>query len=728
MWGIRNRPSLAVAAVLVAGSLAACDSEDDGAGGDANGESRLEVVWPDNDVTIGPLVSGTHSILDATFAWTDYVYDDRGPNSDDGDMTDFASAGGDASYPEGESNAADFVQLQISDTDDGLVVRAVLETLVDPSVPLVGVAFDTDDDPATGAETLPGSWTPDGSLGVELLAVLADGAGEVLAYTDDEWQAVSDLEVVVDPERNVVEATVPGDLAAPGDDTWNALGVAGVTTESWLTGAGAIHDLAFVGDEPLYQWQDYRQADILAGKAPAVDATVAVDFAALDNDDAVPGALEPGFHTYLYHSGLTLPEGVRETEDGPEFLGPYQPYLVWIPDEGVEASGPMAVFLHGLTQNHLGSVQVGDEYLGTGRVLSEEIGELSEFVRDGTDFPPHNLTVWPLARGAGLFYEGIAEQDVLDVLADASLRFEPDVDRIILSGASMGGIGTFRIAALYPDLWSVAVPIIGYARPAVEPLLANFENLPILQVNGAIDTLIAAELAQGTTDLLDELELRYRAWMLEGRGHEAGGFVYDCVYRDLPAYVRDSNPARVHYTVDPTQFVVDQATGLDLRHDRAYWVSGIRVADDGALATLDVESEAVERREVDDIVHVDEVFTSDDEGRDLCGPNPEVSTGDRWRERAVEWVFGIDLERRDRLEAELVNVAALTIALDRAGIAPGSAAEIALISEAEVQVTLTGLEPGQEARVGDATAAADADGVATVDVASGAATLSVSAV
>ena len=489
-----------------------------------------------------------------------------------------------------------------------------------------------------------------------------------------------------------------------------------------------IHDLAFVADEPFYQWQDYRQADILSGKAPVEGAFARVDFGRVARGmDQLSDATAPGFHTYLYRSELKLGEGIAETADGPEFLGPYQPYLVYVPEPGHLQGEAMTVFLHGLTQNHLGSVIVGGTYLGTGRVLSEEIGALEQYVRDGTDFPPHNLTVWPLARGAGLFYEGIAEQDVLDVLADASFRFRPDPDRIILSGASMGGIGTFRIGALYPDLWSVAVPIIGLARDSVEPLLSNFENLEILQINGAIDTLIPLAGAQATTDLLDSLGVRYQAWMLDQRGHEAGGFVYDCVYRDLADYVRVSDPARVRYTVDPVMTVLDPATGLELVHERAYWVSGIAVADRAQPGSVNAHSLALTQRELEEVVRRDERYASDAAGRDLCGPNPDIATGDTWRYRATEWRFGDELPSRNRLEVTLANLAAATFDLARAGLGDGVAASVQVTTDTLAEIVLTGLQPGQAVAIAGSTVTADAEGAVSVPVQAGTATIDISA-
>ena len=42
--------------------------------------------------TLGPLISGTSSYVNGTYVWTDYAYDDRGPDTN-------AIPGGDANYP-----------------------------------------------------------------------------------------------------------------------------------------------------------------------------------------------------------------------------------------------------------------------------------------------------------------------------------------------------------------------------------------------------------------------------------------------------------------------------------------------------------------------------------------------------------------------------------------------------------------------------------------------------
>ncbi|OWY58692.1 hypothetical protein B7486_78610, partial [cyanobacterium TDX16] len=163
-------------------------------------------------------------------------------------------------------------------------------------------------------------------------------------------------------------------------------------------GTATTYDLAFVGGEEPYQWQDYLQADVLAGKAaPSTAERPGV----MEGIGSIPRELGdeshtqvdlgngPGFHTFLYRSELDLPEGIATGDGGLEYLGPYQPYLVWRGEDGPQTGEPMSVFLHGSQQNHLGTVAPGGAYLGTARPLSEEVHQLAQYAVDGVDFEPH---------------------------------------------------------------------------------------------------------------------------------------------------------------------------------------------------------------------------------------------------------------------------------------------------------------------------------------------------
>jgi hypothetical protein len=682
---------------------------------------------------VGELIAGTAAYVNGTFVWTDYAYDDHGANqtaTGGGDRTNSALAGGDAAYPAdiAGGNAADLIQLQIGLRAEGLTVRALLESLTDPAVPVLGVAFDTDADAATGAPALPGGqWPVDGPLGVDVLLVLSAAGGELRRFADGTWTSAAQFTVNVDPATNLIDATVPRAALDPGRATWRAFAAAGIAGAggSWLDGAAPIFDLAFVGNELLIRWQENDQADILAGVLDSDRAAATIDFARVADGANEAPELGSGFHTFLYHSALNLPEGITTDADGNRiYLGPYQPYAVYIP-AALPAPTAMAVFLHGLSQNHLGAVFVGDAYLGTGRALSEDPFSLfPQFSQDGFDFPPATLQVHPLARGQALGYRGIAHQDVIDVLADAVRRFDVDPDRISLQGASMGGIGTYRMGALEPDRWSAIVPLIGFQATSLQPLSANLLNVPVRQINGVIDPLISEASATAAAARLDELGYDYRYWLIEGRGHEAGGFIYDCVFGEVATYARNPNPARVYYTVDASLDDVDPVSGLSLRFDSAYWVSAIRLRDPQTLGAVDATSRALPRFE-ETVVRIDEVRNNIASAADLCGPNPEVQTDETWRERGIDITHGAALPIANVLDIDLTNVGAARFDLARAAIDSDAAASIVVMSDGPSAITLSGLRAGQQVLVGGSVAAtASPRGIATVSLPGGVTELS----
>jgi hypothetical protein len=677
---------------------------------------------------IGPLISGTVAYIDGVFIWTDYAYDDRGPNFDataGGDRTQSEFAGGDAVYPPqaAPGNAADLIQLQIRLTEDGVQIRGILETLVDATLPVLGVAFDTDNDPFTGSRSLPGGlWLVDGSLGVDMLVVISAEGAELQRFIDSSWTVVTSFPAQVDVETNVIETTIPFAEANPGRATWRSFAVVGIDVGngSWVDGAENIYDLAFVGNELLVRWQENRQADILGGALDVAEAAATIDFARLADGIEMLPSLQPGFHTFLYHSTLTLPEGVVVEDDNPVFLGPYQPYAVYIPSN-VPRPAPAALFLHGLDQNHLGSVFAtpAQTYLGTGRPFSEDPYLLASFAPDGFDFPPPTLQFYPLARGEGLFYRGIAHQDVLDVIDDAMQRFDIDPNRVSLQGASMGGIGAYRIGSLRPDRWSAVVPLIGYQDTGLLPLSQNLLNVPVRQINGAMDPLIPQELADASAARLDLLGFDYRYWLAFDRGHEAGAFIYSCVFEQVANLKRNPNPARILYSVDPLLIDVDPESGLDLRFDSAYWASAIVVRNLDDLATVDARSNALPRNQLM-VEHLDVTRDNSEQGADLCGPNPDVQTGESWRERAVVRTKGDPLPVSNALFASLVNVAAVTFDLLRAGMKTNDTGTIDFSTDGDVSALFTGFPAGKEINVDDAsTISADENGRANVELSPG---------
>ena len=655
--------------------------------------------WRAGAQELGPLIAGRSGYVNGTFVWTDYAYDDHGANADGRPGGD--GAGG---YPPGLENHADLIQLQIGLSAGQVAIRAILETLVDADTPVLGVAFDSDANPATGASALPGgAWTPASPLGVDRLVIVRESGAELYLFTGV-WSLAGSFPASVDPAANTIGATVPVALASPGTATWRAFGVLGYADPllgtSWPEG-GAILDLAFVGDERPYLLQTAVQGDVLGGIADPALAAAAIDFARVAAGDSELPQPRPGrFETFLHRSALNLPEGIGAASGviaGGIYLGPYQPYLVWVPDP-LPVPAPLLVFLHGASQNHLQDTWVNTSgwpyhgltpdvvagYAGNNKPVGVDpadvylpndgaVGSIVHIERTFTPYDAPGLVIFPLGRTNSSGYAGIHEEDVFEAIADVSSRFSVDADRVSLSGASMGGIGTFRLAALYPDRWSHATPLLG-SGSAVAELYENLYHVPIRMHNGVLDPLVSQPAPSDSADAIDALGYDYRYFLFDTREHESLFPINHCLRTEALATLRAVNPARVVYAVRPEFTDIDPAVGYAHRYDSAYWVSEIAVRPGSDEGHVDATTFARPGRERS-AAAILEQRQNVTEGRDECGPNPAVQTLDTWTERGIALTAEApESPLEQRVAVALTAVDAVALDLVRAGIAPAGGA------------------------------------------------------
>jgi hypothetical protein len=512
---------------------------------------------------------------------------------------------------------------------------------------------------------------------------------------------------VVDRKANTIDAAVHANLLPPRTGTWRAFAVVGIRNPSggsWLDGSETIFDLAFVGDEPFVRWQDNRQSDILAGQLSSTHAAATLDFAKMSS-----GATElvdetaPGFKTFLFHSTLDLPEGINLPNPARlaqhEYLGPYQPYQVFIP-EAIPEGNPLTVNLHGANSNHMVSIfdSTSGVYLGTSRVFSEDPFLIGMFVPDFgiNQVLPATTEINVFGRGETLGYQGISEIDVLEARADAMQRLGTDPDRVTLRGSSMGGVGAYRLGTFYPDLWAATMPHIGTGI-SYRHIFGNLRNVPVRQVNGFFDNGELGPPSENDAITLDDLDYDHHYWLMLDRGHDGPSYIL-CVWAQAADFVRNPNPAQVVYKVDPAFFQFDPSRDVDIVYDSAYWVSGIELADELTLGSVDAMSQALPHS-METIVTNTVVRDNMTSGQDLCGPNPNFApgwtpafpAGESWLERSLVRVPGAPLPLLNSLSLDVENVAAVAIDLVRAGFAPGEAGTVEVASGGPVDVTLTGL-------------------------------------
>jgi len=105
------------------------------------------------------------------------------------------------------------------------------------------------------------------------------------------------------------------------------------------------------------------------------------------------------------------------------------------------------------------------------------------------------------------------------LLDDVSARYRVDPDRIIVTGASMGGFGTWALGGAYPERFSAIVPICGGGNPNDA---AKLSKLPVWTFHGQHDTTVPVMMSQmmaaaiqkagGTPHLTIYPEASHNAW------------------------------------------------------------------------------------------------------------------------------------------------------------------------------------------------------------------------
>lgn len=111
---------------------------------------------------------------------------------------------------------------------------------------------------------------------------------------------------------------------------------------------------------------------------------------------------------------------------------------------------PVVMWLHG------NGTQGNDGLLPTARGLADYIR------RHRSEFPA--VAVFPQAPTGGNWIEPDTQAMAMSALNKTLAEFNGDPDRVSLVGYSMGAIGSYRIAARWPERFSALVAIAGHAE------------------------------------------------------------------------------------------------------------------------------------------------------------------------------------------------------------------------------------------------------------------------
>jgi dienelactone hydrolase len=702
--GRRSRRAAALAAALAGvGSLATAAAP---AGADRASLHRGPGQRPGPDLLYAPasiapqlenargwraapiLISGATAYRRGEFLYQDFLYDDRGaraPRKDPGDPRAhvFSPAAGTYTYPTDPvyaSNAADLVELRVRPLRRATAFRLTLNTLRDPARVAATIALGSSPAPR------PFPHGANATAPAERFLTWHGTTADLRAAGSDRVLTPAPT-VRVDRRRRQVELTVPHAAWNPGRRTVRMAAGVGLWDEAagryllpqsaadaarpggadGLQAPAAFFNVAFRGAEPVQRltdtsaledaawWRERLQARALArGDLGALHAQV--DFGKLarrvDDESDVPrtGALNRILSSrFSSGDGVDWRAGCGRAEPcAGQLRGRLQPYAVYVPEARAGTRFQLTLLLHSLTANY-------NQFSGSRNA--------EQFATRGRP----SIVITPEGRGPDGFYQAAAGADTFEVWGDVARRYRLDPARTSIAGYSMGGYGTFKLAARFPDLFARAQPTVGALDVPAE-MLASLRWIPFLMWNARADELVPPASFERAADTLARNGYRYRLNTFVPAEplpptpvpHHimlAANDWFEPAARFLGTARVLRDPPRVTYVRNPAiDFPRYRTTA-----DHAYWVSRIRLRDDAQLGSVDVRSHGFGVGDA-------RARTATGGGRLTGG-----TFGSRaYTSRATTWGAAPRTPTRDRLEVTASNVASLTIDARRARVSCGA--------------------------------------------------------
>ena len=116
---------------------------------------------------------------------------------------------------------------------------------------------------------------------------------------------------------------------------------------------------------------------------------------------------------------------------------------------------------------------------------------------------------------------------IFDVIENIKENVNIDETRIYLTGLSMGGRGTFIVAAQQPDTFAALMPLSPHHGPfSYLPLAKKIKDIPVWMSHGNIDKISSYDLAKEMADSLHRYGGNIKFHELENIGHWGWNSIY----------------------------------------------------------------------------------------------------------------------------------------------------------------------------------------------------------
>lgn len=132
--------------------------------------------------------------------------------------------------------------------------------------------------------------------------------------------------------------------------------------------------------------------------------------------------------------------------------------------------------------------------------------------------------VAPQCPDASIGWNKEVANNLMALLSDLLDKLPIDERRVYLTGSSMGGFGTFNLAAKYPTVFAAAVPLCGGGDPKTAEML---KPVPLWVFHGDKDDMVPVERSRNIVKAIQDIggtQVKYTE--LAGEGHGITGVVY----------------------------------------------------------------------------------------------------------------------------------------------------------------------------------------------------------
>ena len=189
-------------------------------------------------------------------------------------------------------------------------------------------------------------------------------------------------------------------------------------------------------------------------------------------------------------------------------------YICYRPEESKDESKALIIYLHGKD--------------GCGSDLNKllQIEGIPNYIANGYVYPDAVVIAPQCPTGSSWVAQA---KNVMELIMQVIEEENIDPSRISITGASLGGIGTYYLAYTYPNFFSAVVPVCGNVNAS---RCSVINDCPVWIFHGTLDTAMGFSCKEATTVINNAGGNCTLTW-IQNEGHEIRHVYYDAEYNLL---------------------------------------------------------------------------------------------------------------------------------------------------------------------------------------------------